>query len=90
MDNKTPTRATKAKRLMESWRKITKLPKDHVHVDVWMRWGASPMTMGMADSFRQVDVFRQDGKWVHYYKGEVAELKSDYITHWMPIPKEPK
>jgi hypothetical protein len=61
-------------------------------VDLWMDIPASPMSMGMADSFRVPSAYRLlDGKkWFHYQDGKEQELNSSYITHWMPIPKPPK
>lgn len=60
-------------------------------VDLWMQWGASPLTMGIADSFRVPNAYRLlDEKWWHFQDGEQKELNRDYITHWMRIPKPPR
>jgi hypothetical protein len=45
--------------------------------------------MGWADAFRVVDAYRVDSKWFHRTPNKEMELVSDYITHWMPIPKPP-
>jgi hypothetical protein len=79
---------------MSDWRPIkTFRGPDYRMVDIWMQWGASAMTMGMADAFRVVEAYRKNGKWVHRnpmnsFKEE--ELVHDYITHWMPTPKAPR
>jgi hypothetical protein len=61
-------------------------------VDLWLAWGASPMTMGFSDSFRVVEAWQDtEGRWLHYGSpGKVAELNRDYITHWMSLPLAPK
>jgi len=58
-------------------------------VDLWLSIYASPRSMGMADDFRVVDCWRKDGKWFHEFKGEETELFTDYVTHWLPIPRPP-
>lgn len=74
-----------------TWIPVTKrLPKNGVKVDIWLHIYASPRSMGFGDSDREINCWRQDGKWVHYYKSEVAEIYSDYVTHWMPIAKPPR
>lgn len=76
------------------WRPIkTFRGRDYHEVDLWLRICASPMSMGMADSFRVVEAYKVDGKWFHRdptRNFQEAELNSYYITHWMPIPKGPK
>lgn len=58
--------------------------------DLWMAWGASPMTMGIADAFRVPDCWRDDeGAWWHMHHGERAELTKHYIRAWRPLPKPP-
>lgn len=59
-------------------------------VDLWMQWGASPLTMGMGDAFRVVDCYQRDGKWFHRESYQEKELNSEYITHWMNKPKAPR
>ena len=109
--------------LLGGWREIkTCRIQDYQEVDVWMQWGASPLTFGISDSFRVANCWRVGKKWYHKQpslkmlvsgkpgegiitvdfisnqdannrNGNVfistgsAELNSDYITHWMPIPK---
>ena len=75
------------------WRSAKILPRNTSEdrpVDIWMHITPSPLSMGMGDSWRVVDCWVQDGKWVHRHKGEVAELNADYITHWMRQPKSPR
>lgn len=73
------------------WRPIESFDQpDRVKVDLWLHIYASPRSMGWADDFRVIDAWRQDGKWVHYDKGNVAELFADYVTHWMPIAEPPR
>jgi hypothetical protein len=75
------------------WRPISTAPREVVRwrpVDLWMTVHASPMSFGMSDSFRVTDCWRDDaGKWVHDFRGEVAELNAWYITHWMLPPASP-
>lgn len=72
------------------WRPIRTVPtREHFEVDLWMQWSASPLTMGEADAFRVPDAYRKDGKWFHKHNGKEMELRPEYITHWMPIPKGP-
>lgn len=78
MKKKTPWRPIKSCRIA-----------DGVEVDIWMKVYASPMSFGMGDSFRVVDAYRKDGKWFHRHEFQEKELRSDLITHWMPIPKDP-
>ena len=73
------------------WRPISTAPKgEYREVDLWLHIEPSLRSPGMGDSFRGIDAYRKDGKWVHRFKGEEAELDAEYITHWMPIPKGPK
>lgn len=76
------------------WRPIDTAPKDGIGkpVDLWLRIGASPRSMGWADDFRVPDCW-WDGKlggWVHFEKPWViSPLAPSYITHWMEIPPGP-
>lgn len=73
------------------WKPIkTFRAKEYVRVDLWLVVHASPMSFGMGDSWREVDCWKQDGKWFHDHDGKVKELRPEIITHWMHIPKEPK
>lgn len=72
------------------WKSIKSAPKDGTKIDLWIHIYASPRSFGMADSFRTLDCWYQDGHWVHYHEGKVAELFDDYVTHWMPISPPPK
>ena len=75
---------------MSSWRPIkTFRGPNRREVDVWMHIYASPRSMGMSDSFRVTNAYKVNGKWFHLFNGKEEELYSDYITHWMPIPKPP-
>lgn len=75
---------------MSEWIPVKKrLPKTHKRVDIWMHITPSFLSMGMGDSFRVTEVWREDGKWFHYHKGTVAELNAWYITHWMNMPRPP-
>jgi hypothetical protein len=75
---------------VSEWISVKKrLPKDYKEVDVWFDVTASPRSYGMADRWREPNAYRQNGKWVHRFKGEIAELNSDYITHWICIPTPP-
>jgi hypothetical protein len=69
-----------------------KLPADFERVDVWMSVMASPMSFGMSDAWRQPEVWRESGKWVHFDPSCAGnrELVGSYITHWMAIPKPPR
>lgn len=49
-------------------------------VDLWLNVYASPMSMGMADKWRAIDCYRQDGEW--FDSG--GKLEARYITHWSP------
>lgn len=57
-------------------------PKDGVIVDVWLRWGASALTMGWSDSFGVPDAWRENGKWLHTYRSQPTELNSEFVSHW--------
>lgn len=73
------------------WIPISKrLPKDYRKVDIWMCIQPSLRSMGWGDSFRQTEVWREDGKWVHHSEGKKLELYAPYVTHWMPQPRPPK
>ena len=73
------------------WKKISKFKKNDrfEHFDIWMQVTASPLTMGLSDSFRVPDAFHRDGAWYHRVRGEDKKLNSDYITHWRKRPKGP-
>lgn len=64
---------------------------DRQEVDLWMDIYASPRSMGMSEAFRVIDAYRVDGRWFHRVENGIEkELFSDYITHWMLIPKPPR
>lgn len=67
-----------------------RLPADRVKVEAWIYIYASPRSFGIADADREPDCWRQDGKWVHNYKGAVTEIFSEYVTHWSPYPAPSK
>ena len=73
------------------WKSIRSAPKDGTKIDLWLNIHASPMSMGFSDSFRVIDCWFREGKWFHWQdmKGDM-ELRSEYITHWMPIAPPPK
>ena len=75
---------------MSEWRDVSTLPADGEKVDVWMHIYASPRSFGMSDEFRLIDCWREDGQWVHFYKGKVEPLHGPYVTLWMPAPESPK
>lgn len=75
---------------VSEWQPIDTAPKDGTKVDLWLHIYASPRSFGMEDDFRVTDAWWQDGKWVHRYRDKDAEIFSDYITHWMPLPEPPK
>jgi hypothetical protein len=58
-------------------------------VDVWLEIYASAMSMGFSDSFRVTEAYKKDGGWWHWQDGE-KQLRSEYVTHWMPLPPKPK
>lgn len=75
------------------WKPINRPPRNTNEsnpVDIWMHVTASLRSMGWGDSWRIPDCWLKDGKWVHRYKGEIAELEKDHITHWVRPPKPPK
>ncbi len=77
---------------MKTWRKISPYrgPKWPTEVDLWLYVWASPRSFGMSDSFRIPNAYKRNGKWFNLCNGNEEEIYADYITHWMPIPKEPK
>lgn len=78
-------------KVKSAWRLIkTFRGADSERVDLWLSVPASPRSFGMADAWRVVECYRRDGKWYHIANSVEAELYSPYITHWMPIPKEPR
>lgn len=51
-----------------NWRPIQSCRiRDYRKVDLWLQWGASPLTMGMADSFRLPDCWRVGKQWFHHH-----------------------
>lgn len=75
-----------------TWRPINTFDlADRDEVDLWLNIHASPRSMGMSDSFRVIDAYRIDGKWLHRVEsGHERELHLDYITHWMRRPPPPR
>lgn len=67
------------------WKNIKSAPRDGTKVHLWMDIYASPMSFGMSDAFAVPDSWFQDGKWVHIHRGEIAALRNNYVTHWMPV-----
>lgn len=63
------------------WRSIKSAPRDGTIIDLWLEIYPSPMSMGIRDSFGIPDAWFADGKWVHTYHGEPAEIERNYITH---------
>lgn len=79
--------------MKDNWHSITRPPRNTSEsnpVDLWIHVYASPLSMGMGDSWRIPDCWLQDRKWVHRYRNEIAELDADYLTHWIRPPKPPK
>lgn len=80
--------------VLHGWQPINTAPAEVFRwrpVDLWMHITPSPLSMGMSDSFRVADCWRDEaGKWVHNFEGKVATLNDWYITHWMPSPEGPK
>ena len=58
-----------------------KLP-DRTIIDLWMDIPASPLTMGMSDSFTVPDAWCEHGSWWHTFQGKSAMLNDLYVTHW--------
>jgi hypothetical protein len=81
---KTPWRPIK------TFRRETSQFDEAKQVDLWIRIHASPMSMGLSDSFRVTGCWQDRGTWFHYHEGKVKELTKHYITHWMPVPPAPK
>lgn len=75
---------------MSDWRSIKTAPKDGTKIDIWMTVHASPLSFGMSDAWRIIDVYYRDEAWFHFWEGREQELNEYYITHWMPAPKPPK
>lgn len=80
--------AIKNKRI--GWRPISTAPEFPTEVDIWLVIQASPLSFGMSDAFRVTEAYKKHGNWFHRCNGTEEELVSDYITHWMPIPKGPE
>jgi hypothetical protein len=75
---------------MSEWISVKdRLPDDRLEVDVWILITPSPSSFGMGDSWRIPNAYRLKGKWVHLHKCEEAELRGEYITHWIPVPEPP-
>lgn len=72
----------------KGWKPIKSAPRDGTIIDLWLEIYASPMSMGMSDSFGVPDAWFADGKWVHTYRGKPTELETSYITHWRPKETE--
>ncbi len=82
------------------WKPIATAPKDGTKVDIWMQVNASPMSMGLSDSFRVVEcawseseVAKEGPGWYHYDQSksyDFRRLQDRYITHWMLTPDAPK
>jgi len=75
------------------WRPIEQPPRNTSEsnpVDLWIAVYASPLSMGMADSWRIPDCWKVDGKWVHRHENQIKELDAHYLTHWIRPPKPPK
>ncbi len=74
------------------WIKIKpyKGPSWPTNVDLWLDIWASPMSLGIADAFRVPEAYHRNGKWFNLVNGKEEEIRSEYITHWMPMPKPPK
>ena len=66
----------------KGWKPIESAPRDGTVIDVWLEIHASPMSMGMSDSFGVPDAWFKDGKWVHMYRGLPTELETGYIKQW--------
>ncbi len=89
------------------WRPIKTAKKAVLQeIDLWLIVHASPMSMGMGDSFRvpaaywmedQTEEYRNPSMrddhhagWFHMDRDQHRRINDDYITHWMPIPKAPQ
>lgn len=74
-----------------AWLPVETAPKDRTRVDLWLNIYASPRSMGLSDSFRVIEAWHENGKWVHWdsHDRKVKELYEPYITHWMPIAEQP-
>lgn len=66
------------------WKPMADAPADR-HVDLWLSWGASPLTMGMADAFAVSDCWLDTGRWVHLHDGMPTELNRRYISAWCEV-----
>lgn len=65
-------------------------PKDGTKVDLWLHIRATPRSFGMSDSFRVTDCWWNAGSWKHRDgKGQVEDLITSYVTHYMPCPAPP-
>lgn len=95
---KAAKRSPRTRRVKETvpenvWISVTKqLPDDYERVDVWLHITPSIFSMGFGDAWREVEVWRERGKWFHLNKmedGKKMELYSHYITHWRKMPDGP-
>lgn len=81
-------KAKRAEQKALGWRSMKSAPKDGTRVHLWMEVYASPMSFGMADQFAVPDAWWDGAKWVHEYRGQPAELRSNYIANWMPASQK--
>ena len=70
-------------KLIEEWN-----GEDGALFDLWLDVPATPLSMGIADAWRVINCWHQDGKWFDKF-GESGVLEPRYITHWMPTPNSP-
>lgn len=104
--NRQKARSSAAHGSARLWQPIKTAPKQFLHdVDLWMIVHASPLSMGIGDSFRVTDAYWMDEQpeeyrdparrddwragWFHSQGFKHRRLNDDYITHWMPIPEAP-
>lgn len=73
---------------MLDWSQIKDAPRDGTKIDVWINIYPSARSMGFSDQFREPNIWFEDGKWVHLHRGEIKEIHSDIITHWVPAGAE--
>ena len=88
------------------WRPIKTAKKAQLkEIDLWLTVHASPLSMGIGDSFRvpaaywmeeQAEEYRNPemrddyrSGWFHLDRSKHRRLNPEYITHWMPTPKAP-
>lgn len=64
------------------WRKVSSFRRpDCEKVNIWLTIHASPMSMGMGDSFEVPEAWRINGKWFHIHKGR--EMVEE--TYGLPV-----